>query len=87
VGATVLDKRRMSRTCVRPRVVYILIKIFFPKNIAIPFFVELLILVAQMKALVEQSSTKLFPKFKSENFLSYANFKNLLNLLELKNVT
>ena len=50
-----------------------------PKNIAIPYFVELLILVAQMKALVEQSSTKIFPKFKSENFLRYANFKNLLN--------
>jgi len=65
----------------------LILKKKFPKNIAIPFFVELLILVAQMKALVEQSSTKFFPKFKSENFLRYANFKNLLNLLELKKVT
>ena len=68
------------------RVVHLLIK-KLSKNIAIPYFVELLSLVAQMKALVEQSSTKIFPKFKSENFLRYANLKNLLNLLELKKVT
>ena len=55
------------------RVDFLSLKFVFLKNRAIPYFVESLILVSQMKALVKQSSTKIFPKFKSKNFLRYAN--------------